>query len=243
MEPHDRYGIYLRKTVSFLSKNYKESLNTPKKDLKTVLDKFMRFYDKANKKSKTYVYQLISKEPRPTNLYPDTIGSYLFGCQQRNYGSLPKRYSALCHSNIDGTGVSNHPVGIQLWIQKDKKTPRFRQMNNEISDTAYMFVNKNFDAFYKDEIDILIRNGVEKVFIFTTQYNIHLAYQPLEKIFQNEEMHMIPLKSLPVHHDTSDGDDTFRWNHSENKTRLNYTLFIIFAVVLILIFLIAYRRR
>lgn len=168
----------LEKYIKILTDNYKIKLDE--------LDKHPNIKDSyelvnkitINNDNKDDITKLITKQYRPTQIMPDTVGSFLFGCFQETYGDIPAECSPLCAYSINnGENVSMEKCDSQIYIQyfdvNDESEQRFVKLGNSKSPQAYIFVKLNYIGFTSHEKGYLISQGVTKVQILVTKDSKH----------------------------------------------------------------------
>ena len=91
----------------------------------------------------------------PTQLIPGSVGEYLWGKVQNNYGQI---ISYCSPSYINSHGEIDKDCEYQIWIQYDK---RFECINNNNNSHAYVILNKSDNHFISTKnAQIMKNNGV-----------------------------------------------------------------------------------
>lgn len=122
---------------------------------------------------------IISKQYRPIRVSPGTVGAFLFGCSQRDYGEAEKECSPLCLSNI-GHGYCQH----QVWDMRGLLPNRYVRVNTPEEDngSAYVYCREKFEGFTKEELSDLKEAGVKTLQVYTTNDNGHRLEIPMTDI-------------------------------------------------------------
>lgn len=185
---------------------------------------------------KVNLSDMILRLHRPMNLEPGTIGSFLFGCLQGTYGDVSAECSPLYHYGVE----KEHDIlcDHQVWLQKSKiGNSRFtRIINPSHTGNAMIFTMGNFDNFTSNEINDLIKHGVNNVQIFNTKRSKH---------------HLIsrsaPISDLPtkLYIDSEQYLDRSKNNTGNNKLgaefyqmvtdNTNAVIFVLIAIIFIVI--------
>ena len=124
------------------------------------------------------IRQLILKQYRPTQILPETVGSYLFGCFQNNYGDIPAECSPLCASGIKNNDdlvmeKCQNQIYMQYLDEVPEKGSRFVKLGKSKATQGFAFVKLNFIGFTLDEKEFFMNNGVYKIQILVTKDSKH----------------------------------------------------------------------
>lgn len=177
----------------FLTKNNSKSIHTKQEDLLKRFNKFKKYYHTLNDvKIRNFIHKRISKEPRPTDIKPMTIGAFLFGASLNNYGALNKKESVLCYESINGN--IKH-LSSQIWVKIDGK---YKKINNNKSEIVHIYVDDDFEYFTSEEIDLLTYNGIKRGNIYKTHYSKHYVYNYFDKKYTIENPEIMNLNLFPV---------------------------------------------
>ena len=186
---------WITSELYFLSKNTSKSIYTQQQDLLNRFNKFKNYYHNLENKDnfiRNYIHKRISKEPRPTDIKPMTIGAFLFGASLNNYGALNKKESVLCYESINGN--LKH-LSSQIWIKIDGK---YKKINNNKSEIVHIYVDDDFEYFTLEEIDLLTYNGIKRGNIYKTHYSKHYVYNYFDKKYTIENPEIMNLNLFPV---------------------------------------------
>jgi len=166
--------------IDLLLKYQDESLNNKNKQIIFIFKEFKEKYEKSSLKDQKQIREYISALPRPTSIKVNTIGSYLFGCNQNYYGDTEKNNSLLCYNNINEEKLTPNK---QIWVSNNKKPNRFRQINYpERYDHGYIYVEDDFNQFTQQEIEMFRSYNLRKISIYTTQNMKHIIYKDYDNI-------------------------------------------------------------
>lgn len=197
----------------------------------TITDKdqsYVKLYDK--------MIRLILKQYRPDNIYPDTIGSFLFGCFQKNYGDVDGFCSPLCSNSIQ---KSCYDSGIscknQIWIQLPHAEiitieSRFAKLGSKCkAKTAYIYVDKTFDGFTLSELNYFKRFGVEKAQVMVTDNLKH------HTIYNMNDITTLPLVSnydgVITSYTLSVNSDVDLENTGTDSNWIFFTVIMVFMII------------
>jgi hypothetical protein len=229
--------------IKILTDNYKINLND--------IQKFPIVYN-AYENINIYLYNtqmggieyqrlinIILKQYRPSNILPNTIGSFLFGCFQETYGDVNSSCSPLCMNSIQKDPYKKSiSCDNQIWIQTDNDYDniRFRKLGTSKCKNphAYVYVKINFEGFNLSEINEFKRNGISKIQLMVTY---GLKHHNITK--------MIDIDKLPIIEDKIVlSDNTHYYTHNitvsgmEDET-YNTKLYISVIAIFIIIFIVA----
>lgn len=188
--------------IKILTENYQLKLNTIGNfpDVETsykILNEVLTDITTGNNNDITHneITDLIVKQYRPTQIAPNTVGSFLFGCFQETHGDVPSRCSPLCAYSIkDKTGINNACEN-QIWIQNtDDSDFRFIKLSESDSKNAYIFVYPTFMGFNLREIDQFSKNKIKQAQVLFTLNCQHHTIIPMKDLYE-----------LPIVNDHEDG--------------------------------------
>lgn len=183
------------------------------KDLVPILHNYNK-YD--------YLNSYIREQYRPAIINPGTIGAFLFGCFQENYGDTNQECSPLCLNNIENNKIKKPQCDIPIYTQTNSNNKiRFSLINNNKSKHAYVFVESDFIGFTFEEIQLFERNKISTIEVFKT---INSKHHRILKITKIQE-----LPIMPINNDSS--------NPNSNNT--NYYVWI-FLIIIIMVIIIIY---
>nr|QBK90753.1 MAG: hypothetical protein LCPAC201_00540 [Pithovirus LCPAC201] len=131
------------------------------------------------------LYEIINRQFRPSVIKDETIGAFLFGCMQQDYGDIDRGCTISC---LNSFNPDHQPLtcSYQLWIQKikgndnrDDENVRFKLfhdgINSNVSQSnflgigyvspdkpsrAIIYINLDFDGFREEELRLFVTNGV-----------------------------------------------------------------------------------
>lgn len=183
------------------------------------------------------LYNMITRQHRPAELVPGTIGSFMFGRLQETYGDVPPECSPLHHYGIklnDGYMTCEH----QVWLQNDQTGQhRFtRIINPTNTGNAMVYTMTGFDRFTKDEIKNMSKHGVNNVQIFHTKRSKH-----------HSTLKSTPLSDLPTSDKSSREQQLTRDKYETVNGKIgadfyqmvtentNTVIFLLIAIILIVI--------
>ena len=194
----------------------------------------------VNKSKHKKLDNFINKQYRPSDIKHNSIGSFLFGCYQTDYGDVDHSCSPLCTGKINNTDLCSK----QIWIQrsfvnkiykslgpddlvfKGSKTNRFGKIKSNESDEAYIYVDDDFCGFTKHELDYFRQIGLKQAQLLRTKSGKHFTVHSMAKI-----------DDLPTQNNKSTKLDTYDYINNDNNNCIIYVvaLFVFFIVVLALI--------
>ena len=127
------------------------------------------------------IIEIMNKYRKPNTINPNTIGSFLFGCSQENYGDINNRLcSPLCLQSILPNDDSSF-CPYQVWILTDTT---FEPITENNSDRAFIFYNQNnqIPKFTQSQINLLRQQNVRMAQVLKTQDSIHTTIIPMSEI-------------------------------------------------------------
>ena len=132
------------------------------------------------------ILEIMNKYPKPNKIVPDTIGAFLFGCSQAEYGDISNKFcSPLCLQGIlpneQHAGASFCPY--QVWVLNEST---FEPISDNSSDHAYIFTSgpqrTDTHQFTPKQITLLRSLGIKKAQVLRTQDARHITLVPLTEI-------------------------------------------------------------
>ena len=131
------------------------------------------------------LYEIINRQFRPSIIKDETIGAFLFGCMQQDYGDIDRGCTISC---LNSFNPDHQPLtcSYQLWTQElpeDQRNgnsgTRFKLFHNGINSNegqsnslgigyvlpdrpsrAIIYINIDFDGFKEEELQLFVANGV-----------------------------------------------------------------------------------
>lgn len=234
----------LQQYVKILTDNYKLKIDAIPEDPKikesyAFIDDLIRSGPEG---SKSELIKLIRDQYRPSQIVPETVGSFLFGCFQQTYGDIPAECSPLCSYGIlNGDGLTLERCDSQIHIQyldqipEDEK-PRFIKLGRSKSGQGYIFVNLDFLGFTHNEKKYLVDNGLSKVQILVTKDSKH------HTIIKMREINDIPIIEYTGGHSFVTSDKDERSEKHELLSDDNSYMYMIFAFIIVVVIAFAYNR-
>lgn len=156
--------------------------------------------------------EVLQKMPQPTELIIGSVGEYLWGKIQNNYGQLNSYCSP---SYVNSHGQLSKDCKFQIWIEYDNQ---FKKINNSDNSHAYIIFNNNVDDNYyisSKNVQMMKNNGV---------YTFDLLKSKLRKYYFVE-------KNLNIDHFIYKEKIIIK----ENKQQFNQILIIIFIIILLVV--------
>jgi len=219
----------LKHNIDFLSKfpelelskiRENEQINNKYNEVQSVL-----IMSKDNKEMQNNIKRILDKLYQPSVLIPNTLGSFIFGCQQVDYGDVNKHCSYLCLNTWNTNNKCNFHVFVQMTSNNED---RFIFKNNSDSDKCLVYIKDDFVGFYQHELDKLIHYKVKSVCLLTTYDSKHFKVNDFQSL---SSIPKINVAKVPI--EIKDGSKDDPW-----------IIFIFFIVLLIIIiFLVVYHRH
>jgi len=231
----------LEKYIKILTDNYTLKLNE--------LDNHPEIntsYHAINEISeKDDIINLILKQYRPSQIMPETIGSFLFGCFQQTYGDIPAECSPLCAYSIrnNDDDVALEKCNSQIHIQylddiSDDGISRFIKLGKSTSTQGYIFVKLNFMGFTFKEREYLRENGLYKVQLLVTKDSKH------HTVIKMRDIDDLPIieknKSGQVYLSSESNMKDSTETHEELDE--NTYVYIVLAVIIVGIMIVVYNK-
>ena len=169
----------LEKNIKTLTDNYQIKLRDIRfhpniRKSYDVVKQYLNTLKSSNNINYIDFINMIIKQYRPSQLIPDTVGSFLFGCFQQTYGDIPMECSPLCAFSISDSTDTTIKCQHQMWIQYiDSGNFRFIKLGKSIDSIAYIFVHLNFTGFTFNEIYNFKEHGILKMQILITKESKH----------------------------------------------------------------------
>nr|QBK91113.1 MAG: hypothetical protein LCPAC202_00870 [Pithovirus LCPAC202] len=176
----------LEEMISFLANNhhfYPEKLSNDD----PVLSKLNMFKTTISylrgKEDYDLLYEIINRQYRPSIIKDETIGAFLFGCMQQDYGDIDRGCAISC---LNSFNPDHQPLicSYQLWVQENINPEdgdiRFKLFHDGINTSQYpennfqsigyvlpdrpsraiIYINLDFDGFRGNELQFFEDNGV-----------------------------------------------------------------------------------
>jgi hypothetical protein len=159
-----------------------------------------------NEKKQPVIKKIIKKSFRPTEIYPNTIGSFIYGCKQEDYGDIDKYCSVLCLDSWNNPGKIRCKDNVAVQVNNHSEDRFIFRNLVEDSDRCFVYIKDDFDSFYEYEIEKLRTHQIKYIQLLSTRTSKH---------FKMSEM--IPLEDAPcyrVHKKEKDwpiSDESFTW--------------------------------
>jgi hypothetical protein len=169
----------LEKSIDLLAKNPNVQIQSLNKNdplykaFETVKLSVSLLYDT---KQFVIIQDILSKYKSPSQISPGTIGAFLFGCQQDNYGDLKERFcSILCIGSIPPS-KTKYPMmccSSQIWSHDNTKLVKVSDAKNGTT-KAIIYPDFPFLGFTQKELNELKTSGIKKVTLMDTTNNKHV---------------------------------------------------------------------
>ena len=222
--------------IKILTDNYQLKFSDANKD--PNLNNIINIISKENQINNDTLIPTILKEYRPSQLLPDTIGSFLFGCLQQTYGDVPLECSPLCAYGIkDNNELEIKKCQHQIYVQySEDLNNRFFKLNDNYSRYAYLFVHLDFLGLTQKEKQFFKDHGVYKLHVLLTHNSKHHSIIKMRDI--NDLPNIETLEGINyVTSDTPSVDVV-----TKNDDLDNVYLYIIISISIIFIFATTYNR-
>ena len=219
----------LNEYIKVLADNYQLKFSEAK-DIPHI-NEAIEYVSKINMVNNNEIIQSILREYRPSQIFPNTIGSFLFGCLQQSYGDVPIECSPLCSYGIkDNNELKLEKCSNQIYVQHNEDlNNRFFKLNDCDSRQAYVFVYINFMGFTQKEKLYFRNNGVFKIQILVTQNSKHHV------IIKMRDIDDLPIIQEYDGLAYATSNSSFR-DTSENEEDGNtYVYLILFGVIIVMI--------
>ena len=191
------------------------------KEISSIYSEVLEYLleSKKDPEKEKKIKRVISKLYFLTEISPNTIGSFIFGCRQTDYGDMDKYCSVLCLNSLINPKKAKCGHNVILQINSDTED-RFIFKNNTDSDKCYVYTMENFKGFYAYEIDKLHTKRIKSVQILSTKNSKHFKHTDF-----------VPLSSIPKISISKNSDD-------EQKEIINRNEAIVIIVVVIVLIII-----
>lgn len=169
----------IQEALNFLTKHYDKYLSDVK--IKPYITKLEKY------KNHPILIKAIQEKYRPTEININTVGAYLWGCSQNFYGDTNQNCSALCANSIphlSNSLISEESLNCKK-CQYSIWTYTHQKLNNDFhtsSSKAYIYVDSDWSGFYKNDIEVLRKNGLLYATIFGTKHSQHQLLLPMTSI-------------------------------------------------------------
>lgn len=110
---------------------------------------------------------ILSSHYKPTNIRPDTVAAFFFGCNKPNYGKVSSACSPYCVGQFGRAADCEY----QVWTYTGNPPFLKNTFINSNSNSCYLYVNDDFVRLPAAEKETLKNNGV-------SQIKIMLAHDP-----------------------------------------------------------------
>ncbi len=232
----EEYRDEITTAFNILTENFHVKLNKiPKGEIKEAYDLVFNSFQnlvqsKYSKSDAVILRQLIYSQYRPSKIKSETIGSFLFGCFQTNYGEVPKYCSPIC---TDGLNIQKEQdCSKQIWIFDNSQENNNQDNNlrmigsNKRSLEANIYLNnlthQQFEGFTSKELKILKDHGVERV---TLYYESFSRYFPMSK--------QMLISKVPIRKTTDLPNIYQLLFDKENNKGWGGTVFIVILVIIL----------
>ncbi len=175
----------------------------------------------------------MEKLSRPTNLKPETVGSFIWGCSQNYYGSVDKNCSLLCTNGLFSDNVNS--CKYKTFLYENNKLTEYKNITDNITTTtnpklnikvlnpkqnkAYVYISDDFTGFNTSDIETLKNYNISEVCLLNTDNNVH-----------NNKNGFVKLENLPITQNVK--------IKTESPSFLAYLVVIlIFLIILYLIYI------
>lgn len=213
----------LKSKINFLSKfSDLELIAIPEnKDINIAYTEILEYLldPKFHTNKRKYIKKIVSKLYHPTEIIPNTIGSFIFGCNQSDYGDVDKYCSILCLNSWNHSKKIKCNYNVVLQINNNSED-RFIFKNITNSEKCFVYVSDDFIGFYQYEIDKLAAKKIKSIQILSTRNSKH---------FKTTEF--LPLSSAPKISIVKNIDE-------EEKEIINQSWMILIICVIFILFII-----
>lgn len=223
----------LEKYVKILTDNYQLKLSEIR-DYPQIEYSY-NIINNSNFSNNEELINTILKEYRPSQLMPNTIGSFLFGCFQNTYGDIPAECSPLCAYSIkQDNSLRVNKCENQIFVQyNDDSNLRFVKLGNCESKQGYAFVYINFLGFTQEEKKYFESQGIYKLQLLVTKDSKH-----------HTVMKMRDLHDLPTIEKDEDGIDyATRLSLDQEEQKDENTMIYIMISIVIIAMVVMYSQK
>lgn len=134
---------------------------------------------KIVQKEPTLIRNLLTKQFRPTYIQTGTVGAFLFGCLQYQYGDVTKNCSPLCIGNLN---FDTQHCEYQVWTQNQNGS--YVQIQYSPTNHAYVYTNSHPLTFTISDIKKFKSSGIQFIQILSSQSLQHHRRTKLRNISQ-----------------------------------------------------------
>ena len=236
----------LEKYVKILTDNYKLKLNDLDNhpQVNQSYDAISSIIHNNNNNNSSKLINLILAQYRPSQIIPETVGSFLFGCFQQTYGDIPSECSPLCAYNISNDkGLTLEKCDSQIHIQYLDSVPldgksRFIKLGVSGSKQGYIFVNLDFLGFTQSEREYFKSEGLSRIQVLVTKDSKHHTVLKMRNV---EDVPIIEHKN-GFDFVTSEQSMTNSNKTDDQGVDDNAYIYIILAVIIVATITIMYNR-
>ena len=227
----------LEKYIKILTDNYQLKFSDIDEDSRFAY--IMKVISEENANGNENLIPLILKEYRPSQLLPDSIGSFLFGCLQQTYGDVPIECSPLCAYAIkDNNEMEIKKCGNQIYVQyTDELNNRFYKLNNNDSRQGYLFVHINFMGITYKEKNFFLDNGIYRLQILVTHNSRH------HTIIKMRDIDDLPIIEEYDGLSFATSDNSIIKYNTEDPNEDSTYIYILVSIAVIIIIAAAYGRN
>lgn len=179
--------LSIKFAILYLSDYLNEYIDSiPPRSDKGKSIRYLKSIDFKNIINKNEYTETISKCFRPSELILGTIGSFLFGGIQNNYGDINKSCSLyyiegmniLSNSKLDDNPENKLLLcKYSIWKYNSNKTNKYNRLvliqNNDKTSEGLIYINSQFDGFTTSEILLLKQKKIVLVTLLETKNSRH----------------------------------------------------------------------
>lgn len=125
--------------------------------------------------------QILSSFPPPTQIEKDTIGSYLYGCSQSNFGDVDRSCALSCVEGFD-PNFNTKPCQQQIWQYAQGKLVSL--YTSADSTEALIYVDNDFTGLSEAQLEQLRVENVMRISVLVEQNGRYVRLLPLTDISQ-----------------------------------------------------------
>ena len=175
------------------------------------------------------INDIINKQYRPVRITEGTVGAFLFGCKQKDYGDVNRDCSPLC-INALGHDKCQH----QVWVDQGSTPSRFIRINvpDPPSEIAYVYAKKGFSGFNSNDLSDFGSAGVKKVQVYITEDTTHSLEIPL-----------ITLAELEPGSEVTKGPSDKKRSPNTNNSSFNWFPILFLIIIVGIMLYIAYSQN
>lgn len=186
LQPQSQDRTNIKDIIFRLSEQYNTNIND-----KNVVDDINILRNYTNQE---YLKNYIIKLHRPTDIKPETVASFIWGCLQNYYGSVSKSCSLLCTNSLfnhnklqdchyqtflysrSGLNLitnSEDSQAINSNAYSNAYSTQVINSKNKIKSKAYIYVESDFNGFTDSDINLLKSYSISFAILMSTENNIH----------------------------------------------------------------------